>query len=142
MTHLKNTNINISLATVYNNLNELADKGILRKFYVNNDRMWFDSNLQDHYHFYDSDKDELIDIDKNEISFSKSPKIPAGKKADFPVSSIDLFPTIMEVTGSIDGNSFTPLTAFYGGPYIAFFSVEIDCKETYWLDKIYRNGEV
>ena len=50
-------------------------------------------------------------------------------------------PTIMEVTGSIDGNSFTPLTAFYGGPYIAFFSVEIDCKETYWLDKIYRNGE-
>ena len=25
-------------------------------------------------------------------------KIPAGKKADFPVSSIDLFPTIMEAT--------------------------------------------
>ena len=50
-------------------------------------------------------------------------------------------PTIMEVTGSIEGNSFTPVTAFYGGPYIAFFSVEIDCKETYWLDKIYRNGE-
>ena len=39
------------------------------------------------------------------------------------------------------GNSFTPLTAFYGGPFIAFFSVEIDCKELYWLDKIYRNGE-
>ena len=27
-------------------------------------------------------------------------KIPAGKKADFPVSSIDLFPTIMEATGT------------------------------------------
>ena len=82
MSHLKNKNINISLATVYNNLNELADKGILKKFYVNNDKMWFDSNLQDHYHFYDSDKDELIDIDKNEISFSKSPKVPAGKIKD------------------------------------------------------------
>ena len=82
MTHLKNKNINISLATVYNNLNELADKGMLRKFYVNNDKMWFDSNLQDHYHFYDSDKDELIDIDKNEISFSKVPKVPAGKISD------------------------------------------------------------
>ena len=69
MSYLKNKNINISLATIYNNLNELADKGMLRKFYVNNDKMWFDSNLQDHYHFYDSDKDELIDIDKNEISF-------------------------------------------------------------------------
>ena len=82
MSHLKNKNINISLATVYNNLNELADKGILRKFYVNNDKMWFDSNLQDHYHFYDSDKDELIDINKNEISFSKAPKVPAGKIKD------------------------------------------------------------
>ena len=79
MSYLKNKNINISLATVYNNLNELADKGMLRKFYVNNDKMWFDSNLQDHYHFYDSDKDELIDIDKKEISFSKAPKIPARK---------------------------------------------------------------
>ena len=82
MSYLKNKNINISLATVYNNLNELADKGILKKFYVNNDKMWFDSNLQDHYHFYDSDKDELIDIDKNEINFSKSPKVPAGKIKD------------------------------------------------------------
>lgn len=50
-------------------------------------------------------------------------------------------PTIMDVSGSIGGNSFTPVTAYYGGPYIAFFSVEIECKEVYWLDKIYRNGE-
>ena len=41
--------------------------------------IWFDTNLQDHYHFYDPEKDELIDINKNEISFSKSPKIPNGK---------------------------------------------------------------
>ena len=40
------------------------------------------TNLQDHYHFYDCDKDELIDIDKNEISFSKSPEIPSGKIKD------------------------------------------------------------
>ena len=39
MNYLKNKNINISLATVYNNLNELSDKGILRKFYVNNEKM-------------------------------------------------------------------------------------------------------
>ena len=46
----------------------------LRKFYVNNDKMWFDTNLQDHYHFYDAEKDELIDIAKSEISFSKFQK--------------------------------------------------------------------
>ena len=27
--------------------------------------------LQDHYHFYDSEKDELIDINKNEIQNEK-----------------------------------------------------------------------
>ena len=64
MTHLKNKNINISLATVYNNLNELADKGILKKFFVNNDKMWFDTNLQDHYHFYDSEKTSLLILTK------------------------------------------------------------------------------
>ena len=47
-------------------------------------------------------------------------KIPAGKKTDFPVSSIDLFPTIMEATGTplprdrpIDGLSLS--THFYSG---------------------------
>ena len=80
--HLRNKNINISLATIYNNLNELADKGVLKKFYVNNDKMWFDTNLQDHYHFYDSERDELIDIDKNEIAISKHPEIPSGKIKD------------------------------------------------------------
>ena len=80
--HFKNRKINISLATIYNNLNDLADKGILRKFYVNNDKMWYDSNLQDHYHFYDIEKDELIDINKNEISFKNPLKIPDGKIKD------------------------------------------------------------
>ena len=50
-------------------------------------------------------------------------------------------PEIMEIEGSIGGSSFTPMTAFYGGPYIVFFSREMDCKETYWITKIYRNGE-
>tara|TARA_B100001029_G_C14843305_1_gene329559 strand:+ start:244 stop:645 length:402 start_codon:yes stop_codon:yes gene_type:complete len=80
--HFKEKRINISLATVYNNLNDLAEKGILRKFYLNNDKMWFDTNLQDHYHFYDIEKDELIDIDKNEISFKNPLKIPKGKIKD------------------------------------------------------------
>ncbi len=80
--HLINKKINISLATVYNNLNELADKGILKKLFVNNDKMWFDTNLEEHYHFYDSENDKLIDIDKNQITFSKSPRIPNGKIKD------------------------------------------------------------
>ena len=70
--HLRNKNINISLATIYNNLNELANKGVLKKFYVNNDKMWFDTNLEDHYHFYDCDKDELIDKSEIKSRFLKN----------------------------------------------------------------------
>ena len=48
---------------------------------------------------------------------------------------------IMDLSGSIEGNSFTPVTGFYGGPYIVFFNIELDCKEMHWVEKIYRNGE-
>ena len=82
MTHLKNKIINIPLATACNNLNELADKGILKKFFLNNDKMFFDTNLQEQYDFYDSETDELIDIDKNQISIPNHPKIPSGKIID------------------------------------------------------------
>lgn len=82
MTHLKNKNINIPLATVYNNLNELADKGILKKFFLNNDKMFSDTYLQEHYDFYDSETDELIDIGKRQISIFNHPKIPSGKIID------------------------------------------------------------
>jgi hypothetical protein len=50
-------------------------------------------------------------------------------------------PEYIEFSGSIGGKSLTPLTAFFGGPYLVFFSKEIDCKEMYWVTKIYRNGE-
>ena len=70
------------MATVCNNLKELADKGILKKFFLNNDKMFFDTNLQERYDFYDSETDEFIDIDKSQISIPNHPKIPSGKIID------------------------------------------------------------
>ena len=76
----------ISRATIYNNLNELSNRGFLKKVIVKNDKMWFDTNLTKHHHFYDEEENELIDIQEKEINFSKFPKAPQGKN----VKSVDI----------------------------------------------------
>ena len=48
---------------------------------------------------------------------------------------------VMDFTGGVGGSNFTPLTGFFGGEYIIFFDEPIDCKEMYWVTKIYRNGD-
>ena len=70
----------ISRATIYNNLNELSSKGCLKKVIVKKDKMWFDTNLSKHHHFYDEEEDELVDIQDREIIFSNFPIVPKGKK--------------------------------------------------------------
>ena len=76
----------ISRATIYNNLNELSSKGFLKKVIVRKDKMWFDTNLSKHHHFYDEEEDKLFDIQEKEINFSKFPSVPKGKK----IKSVDI----------------------------------------------------
>ena len=76
----------ISRATIYNNLNELSNIGFLKKVIVKNDKMWFDTNLSKHHHFYDEEEDKLVDIQEKEINFSKFPKAPQGKN----IKSVDI----------------------------------------------------
>ena len=76
----------ISRATIYNNLNELSKKGFLKKVLVKKDKMWFDTNLSKHHHFYDEEEDSLADVEEKEIKFSKFPKMPRGKG----IKSVDI----------------------------------------------------
>ena len=76
----------ISRATIYNNLNELSNRGFLKKVIVKNDKMWFDTNLSKHHHFYDEEEDKLFDIQEKEINFSKFPEAPNGKN----IKSVDI----------------------------------------------------
>ena len=83
---LINNKVYISRATIYNNLNELSSKGFLKKVIVKKDKMWFDTNLSKHHHFYDEEDDKLVDIQEKEINFSKFPKAPHGKN----IKSVDI----------------------------------------------------
>ena len=70
----------ISLATIYNNLHNMVDVGLLKKRQVDNTRAYFDNNVTNHYHLFDEERKTLIDIPSSSIKFSKLPKIPKNKK--------------------------------------------------------------
>lgn len=58
----------ISLATVYNTLNTLVEAGLLREFrFPHTDKVIFDTNLDEHYHFFDSKSEKLYDIPLEQI---------------------------------------------------------------------------
>ena len=83
---MKKNKVFISRATIYNNLNELSNRGFLKKVIVKKDKMWFDTNLSRHHHFYDEEEDQLVDIEEKDINISKFPDVPIGKK----IKSIDI----------------------------------------------------
>lgn len=63
---------NISLGTVYRNLNLLSELGQIKKISIPNEKEHFDKTLQNHYHFYcvKCGKVDDIDILENENSLS------------------------------------------------------------------------
>jgi Fur family iron response transcriptional regulator len=51
-----------SLGTVYNTLNEFARCGLLRAIAIYDAKLWYDTKIGPHFHFYWEDSDELWDI--------------------------------------------------------------------------------
>jgi len=75
---LENT-IRVSLATVYNTLHQFTDAGLLREIVVDSHRCYFDTNVDDHHHFFHEDSGRLEDIPGDEVVVSKLPQTPAGQ---------------------------------------------------------------
>jgi Fur family iron response transcriptional regulator len=61
----------ISQATVYNTLNTLVDVGLLRIFkFPHSEKVIYDNNTHDHYHFLDENSGNLYDIEPKDISIN------------------------------------------------------------------------
>ena len=73
-------NEKISLATVYNTIHSLKNKGYLKEISINSNKSYFDTNISAHHHFYDEDTHQLIDCDENEIEKVNIKKNITGKK--------------------------------------------------------------
>ena len=70
----------IALATIYNTVHAFKAAGHLSEVEVRGNKTYFDTNVTNHHHFYDSETSELIDIDASDIVIQKIPKAPNGKK--------------------------------------------------------------
>ncbi len=70
--------IRVSLATVYNTLNQFTQAGLLREIVVDPHRSYFDTNTSDHHHFYYEKINRLEDIAADQVVLSALPCPPAG----------------------------------------------------------------
>ena len=61
----------ISRATVYNTLNLLVKKGLLRQFALDDGKAVFDSNVNHHHHFVDTESGQIYDIPWEALAVSK-----------------------------------------------------------------------
>ncbi len=84
---LKKSISKIALATIYNTVHAFKAAGHLSEVEVRGNKTYFDTNVSNHHHFYDSENSELIDIDANEIVIQKIPKAPNGKK----IKNVEVF---------------------------------------------------
>ena len=77
----------IALATIYNTVHAFKAAGHLSEVEVRGNKTYFDTNVSNHHHFYDSETSELIDINANDIIIQKIPKAPNGKK----IKNVEVF---------------------------------------------------
>ena len=74
------SNQKISLATVYNTIHAFQKKGYLKEIAINSNQTYFDTNTTDHHHFFDEKKNELIDLNDEDVHPIKIKKNIPGKK--------------------------------------------------------------
>jgi len=70
-------NIHMSLATVYNTLNQFTAAGLVRRIAAGGIKSFFDTDTSLHPHFYLEGEDRLVDVTGG-LSFSKVPEALPG----------------------------------------------------------------
>lgn len=80
MINLKSKNEKISLATFYNTIHAFKKSGHLKEILTNNNKSYFDTNIESHHHFFDPKNNSLTDINSEAIKLKNIPKAPKGKK--------------------------------------------------------------
>lgn len=87
----KKNEFRISLATVYNTLNHFAVNGLIKTLQIDNQKTFFDTNIDHHYHY--KYKEKLRDISVNELEIKYNLEhLPKGKK----VKSIDVIINLID----------------------------------------------
>ena len=67
-----------SKATIYNTLGLFAKKGLVKEVIVDPSKVFYDSNVSKHFHFFNTDTGVLTDIPVDDINIDKLPELPEG----------------------------------------------------------------
>lgn len=70
-------NMRLSLATVYNTLNQFTEAGLLRRISADGSKSFFDTDTSIHPHFYLEGEDLLVDISQD-LVFTQMPQALPG----------------------------------------------------------------
>ena len=73
-------NSKISLATLYNTVHAFEKKGYLKQIPINSNQTYFDTNVTDHHHFYDTKNEKLIDLENSDVGPINIKRKINGKK--------------------------------------------------------------
>jgi Fur family iron response transcriptional regulator len=84
--------VRVSLATVYNTLHQFTAVGLLREVVVEPGRSYFDTNVEDHHHFYFQDTGRIEDIPGDDLRVLDLPEAPAGTR----VARVDIIVRVAE----------------------------------------------
>ena len=69
--------VRVSLATVYNTLHQFTEAGLLREIAIDGSRTYFDTNIDDHHHFFVEGEGRLIDL-ADGVGIDHLPPPPEG----------------------------------------------------------------
>jgi Fur family iron response transcriptional regulator len=68
--------VRVSLATIYNTLNQFTAAGLLREVVVEAGRSYFDTNTSDHHHLLVEPGGELVDVPASHVRVVGLPDLP------------------------------------------------------------------
>src|SRR4051794_17021626 len=70
--------IQVSLATIYNSLHQFTAAGLLREVVISPGRLYFDTHVDEHHHFFCESTGMLQDIPEKDITVLGIPAPPIG----------------------------------------------------------------
>lgn len=82
----RGADVKVSLATIYNTLNQFTEAGLLREVVVAPGKSYFDTNMSDHHHFYHENSGMLTDIPQEAVAVAQLPTPPIGTE----ISRVDV----------------------------------------------------
>ena len=89
----------VSLATIYNTLHQFTEVGLLRQLMVDGTKAYFDTNPEEHHHFYVEDEQRLLDLPADVVQ----PLISIAPEG-YEVSNVELLVRINRTQKKNEGN--------------------------------------